>query len=77
MKEYIVEVRYASRGLRVFRVKTNSIYRIIGKIYCTALDHIEKIDYSRYTAKREQFLIDEGYEINRYKEPMLSEETEW
>ena len=74
MKEYLVKVRYALSGLKVFKVKTDNIYRIVGKFYCTSIERIERIDYSRYTAEREQFWIDEGYKINGYTEPMLSEE---
>lgn len=76
MKEYLVKVRYALSGLRVYKVKTNNIYRIIGKLHCTSIEHIERIDYSRCTPEREQFWVDEGYKINDYKEPILSEEKE-
>lgn len=76
MKEYLVKVRYALSGLKVFKVKTDNIYRIVGKFYCTSIERIERIDYSQYTAEREQFWIDEGYEINGYIEPILSEEKE-
>lgn len=74
MKEYLVKVRYALSGLRVFKVKTDNIYRVVGKFYCTSIEHIERIDYSRYTPEREQFWIDEGYKIGSYTEPILSEE---
>lgn len=76
MKEYLVKVRYALSGVRVYKIKTDNIYRIVGKFYCTSLEHIERIDYSRYTPEREQFWVDEGYKINEYKEPILSEEKE-
>lgn len=76
MKEYLVKVRYALSGLRVFRIKTDNIYRIVGKFYCTSLEKIERIDYSGYTPEREKFWIDEGYEIKGYTEPILSEEEE-
>lgn len=75
MKEYLVKVRYALSGLRVYRIKTDNIYRIVGKFVCTSLEHIERIDYSRYTPEREKFWIDEGFTINDYTEPMLSEES--
>lgn len=74
MKEYLVKVRYALSGLRVYKVKTDNIYRIVGKFYCTSIEHIEKIDYSRWTPEREKFWADEGYKINSYTEPVLSEE---
>ena len=74
MKEYLVKVRYALSGLRVFRVKTDNIYRIVGKFYCTSLERIDRIDYSVYTPEREKFWVSEGYEVNNYTEPILSED---
>lgn len=76
MIEYLVKVRYALSGVRVYKIKTDNIYRIVGKFYCTSLEHIERIDYSRWSPEREQFWVNEGYKINEYKEPILSEEKE-
>lgn len=76
MKEYLVKVRYALSGLRVYKIKTDNIYRIIGKFHCTSIEHIERIDYSRHTPEREQYWVDEGFTINDYTEPVLSEEKE-
>lgn len=74
MREYLVKVKYSLSGLKVFKIKTDNIYRIIGKFYCTSIENIERIDYSTYTAEREQYWIDEGYEIKNYTEPKLSED---
>lgn len=74
MKDYIVKVRYALSRIRVFKVTTDNIYRIVGKIYCTTIERIDRIDYSRWTIEREQFWVSEGYTINGYTEPILSEE---
>lgn len=76
MKEYLVKVGYALPWLIVYKVKTDNIYRVIGKIHCTSIEHIERIDYSRWTQEREQFWLDKGYKIKDYKEPILSEEKE-
>lgn len=76
MKEYLVKVRYALSGLRVYKIKTDNIYRIVGKLYCSSLEHIERIDYSKWTPEREQFWISEGYTVNDYTEPVLSEDKE-
>ena len=38
------------------------------------MEHIERIDYSRFTLERLQYWIDEGFKINKYKEPVLSED---
>ncbi len=76
MREYLVKVQYALSGLKVYRVKTDNIYRIIGKIYCTSLEHINRVNYSKHTSKKEAFWINEGYEINEYREPILSEDKE-
>lgn len=75
MREYIFKVRYELSGLRVYKVKTDNVYRIIGKIYCTTLEHINRIDYSRWSTEREAFWIDKGFNITEYKEPILSEEV--
>ena len=74
MKKYLLKVRYALSGLRVYEVETDNIYRIIGKMICTSMEHIERIDYSRFTLERLQYWIDEGFKINKYKEPVLSED---
>ena len=74
MKEYLVKVRYALSGLKVFRVRTDNIYRIVGKFYCTSLEKIDRIDYSVYTPEREKFWVSEGYEVKSYTEPILSED---
>lgn len=74
MKEYLVKVRYALSGLFVYKVKTDNIYRIIGKIHCTSIERIDRFDYSRFTLEKEQFWKDLGYKIRDYKEPILSEE---
>lgn len=69
--KYLVKVRYSLSGLRVYKVKTDNIYRIVGKIYSTSLEAIKRIDYSIYKPEREQFWIDNGYKIYEYKEPKL------
>lgn len=74
MKKYLLKVRYALSGLRVYEVETDNIYRIIGKICCTSLERIDRIDYSQFTLERVQYWIDEGFEINKYIEPVLSED---
>lgn len=74
MKEYLVMVRYALSGLFVYKVKTDNIYRIIGKIYCTSIERIDRIDYSRYALKKEIFWGENGYKLIDYKERILSEE---
>ena len=74
MKEYLVKVRYALSGLKVFRVRTDNIYQIVGKFYCTSLERIDRIDYSIYTPEREKFWVSEGYEVKSYTEPILSED---
>ena len=74
MREYLVKVKYSLSGLKVFKIKTDNIYRIIGKFYCTSIENIERIDYSTYTPEREQFWVNEGYEIKNYTEPKLSED---
>lgn len=76
MKEYLVKVQYSLSGLKVYRIKTDNIYRIICKFYRTSLERINRIDYSRYTSERETFWISEGFEINEYIEPVLSEDKE-
>ena len=76
MKEYLVCVRYALSGLFVYKVQTDNIYRIIGKIYCTSTERIDRISYSRYASKKSNYWKKEGYKIRDYKERILSEEKE-
>lgn len=74
MKKYLLAVRYALSGLRVYEVETDNIYRIIGKMICTSIEHIVRIDYSQFTLEALQYLMDMGFEINEYTEPVLSED---
>ena len=74
MKEYILIVRYALSGLSVYKVKTDNIYRIIGKFYSTSIERIDRICYPRYSFEKEIFWEKEGYKLIDYKEPILSEE---
>lgn len=76
MREYLVKVQYALSGIKVYRVKTDNIYRIIGKFYCTSLERIDRVDYSRCNKEREKYWENECFEINEYKEPILSEDKE-
>lgn len=74
MKKYLLYVRYALSGLKVYKVETDNVYRIIGKIYCSSLEGIDRIDYSRYTPQKERFWLADNFEINEYTEPVLSED---
>lgn len=79
MKEYLLYVRkYSPFGkdyeLIVYRVKTDNIYRIIGKMYCTSLEHIDRIDYVKNDKCHEDFWNERDIKIRDYKEPKLSED---
>lgn len=79
MKTYLLYVRQYDimindYRVRVYKVTTDNIYRIIGKIYCTALEKIERIDFNGWLQAREDFWIEKGYEIIDYQEPILSED---
>lgn len=71
---YLIKIRRALSGVKVFKVKTNNIYRIIGKIYSTSLKKIDRVDYSRWSPEREQFWRSEGFTIDDYTELRLSED---
>ncbi len=77
MREYLIRVRYALSGLKIYKVKTDNIYRIIGKFYCTSFERINRINYSRCNRGSERYWENEGFEINQYTEPVLSEDKEW
>lgn len=79
MKTYLLKVKQYDTTVRdyrlkVYKVTTDNVYRVIGKIYCTALEEIKRIDYSEWTQEREDFWIEYGYEISQYHEPKLCEE---
>ncbi len=61
-------------NLYVYKVDTDNIYRIIGKIVCTSIEEIKRIDYVIYTEEKEKFWKEKGYTIQEYKEPELSED---
>lgn len=80
MKTYFLYVRqydiFANDyKLKVYKVTTDNVYRIIGKIYCTALEQIKRIDFNIWTKEREEFWIENGYKIINYKEPKLSHDN--
>ncbi|MDE6472073.1 MAG: hypothetical protein K2L52_03510 [Clostridia bacterium] len=54
--------------LKVYKVKTNDIYHVIGKIYCNAFERIESMSYGLWTKQREEFWEKEGYSVVDYKE---------
>lgn len=58
--------------LIVYKVTTDNIYRVIGKIVCTTLAHIRRIYFDSWSQSREDFWIKEGFEIVNYQEPCLS-----
>lgn len=79
MKTYLLYVRQYNICandyiLKVYKVTTDNIYRIIGKMYHTAFEKIDRIDISPYTEEREDFWKENGYTIQDYKEPKLSED---
>lgn len=81
MKTYFLYVRKYSIFtndyiLKVYKVITDNIYKIIGKIYCTSMEKIERIDYNKYTEERENFWKETGHTIENYIEPILKEDKE-
>ncbi len=80
MKTYLLYIRkYSictnSYELYVYKVTTDNVYRIIGKIVCTTIEHIERIDFNEWSTERENYWIEHGYEIFNYKEPKLSQDN--
>ena len=73
-RDYLLYVRKWDGELRILRCKTDSLYRVIGKIYSTTLEKIERIDYNDYSPERERFWKEEGYTIFEYHEPILGRE---
>lgn len=69
VRQYDISVN--NNRLKVYKVTTNNLYRIIGKMYCTALEKIDRIDYNEYNEEREKFWIENGYTIEEYKKPKL------
>lgn len=61
--------------LYVYKVTTDNIYRIIGKIYQNSLEQIKRVDVNDFTPEREKFWIEQGYTIYDYKEPTLFWDT--
>lgn len=41
--------------LYVYKVTTDNIYRIIGKIVSTSMEHIKRIDFNEWSQEREDF----------------------
>lgn len=80
MKTYLLYIRKYSiitckYELYIYKVTTDNVYRIIGKIYCTTMEEIKRIDYNKWLPEREEFWKENNYEIENYKEPKLSEDN--
>lgn len=58
--------------LYVYKVTTDNIYRIIGKIVSTSMEHIKRIDFNEWSQEREDFWKEQKKEIYLYREPKLS-----
>lgn len=80
MKKYFLYVRRFSLSgdykLFVYRVETDNVYRIIGKIFVTSLEEIQRIDFTRWSKEKEAFWEEQGVEIIDYLEPVLSEDED-
>ena len=79
MKTYFLYVRKYSiltndYELYVYKVTTDNVYRIIGKIVVTTMEQIKRIDYCRWSKEKEQFWLERNQEIINYVEPKLSED---
>ena len=77
MKTYLLKIfkyKEAKPDITVYKVTTDSIYRIIGKFYCSAIWKIDRIDYCRWSRKREEFWLKLGYKVRTYYEPTLPED---
>jgi hypothetical protein len=80
MKTYLVYVSKYSifandYRTHVYKVTTDCIYRIIGKIYYTSFERIQRISFNEYNEEREKFWKNGGYAIQTYIEPKLSEDN--
>lgn len=79
MRTYLLYVRQYDITIRdfrlyVYKVTTDNVYRIIGKIFSTSLEQIRRIDYNLWSQDRENFWLENGYTVNRYYEPKLKED---
>ena len=54
MKTYKLFIQYWF-GLREKIVRTNDIYHEIGKLYCTSLNKIERIDYKEIEERSKKY----------------------
>lgn len=81
MKKYLIYVRRYSvltkdYSLLVYRVETDNVYRIIGKIFVTSIEEVKRIDYTRWSQVKEDYWHKEGIRVEDYQEPVLSEEKD-
>ena len=79
MKTYLLKVRQYDimindYRIKVYKVTTDNVYRIIGKMYSTTLEKIDRIDYSQWIQEGEDYWKEHGYTIQNYIEPKLTED---
>lgn len=73
MRTYILYVRqfsvYGSYKVKCYKVTTDNIYRIIGKMYCTEDCKIDRIDYDTWSQEKEDSLRKKHVSLRIYVEP--------
>ena len=79
MKTYLIYVRQYDLMkndyvLKIYKVATDNIYRVIGKIYVTSLEAIKRIDYNEWMQEREDYWKEQNIPIYEYREPKLKNE---
>lgn len=77
MKKYFLYVRQYNivkndYVLYVYFVETNDIFHTIGEMIFRAFEHIKRIDFNDYTKEREQYWLENGYEILEWKDKYLN-----
>ena len=79
MKKYFLYVRRYSiltndYELYVYRVETDNVYRVIGKLFVSSMEHVKRIDFCRWSQPKEDYWNEQGIKIIDYVEPVLSED---
>lgn len=62
-KIYLIYVRYALSGIQIYKIETNDIYHVIGKLYCNSIEQIQRINYNTYTETRREYWTTQGLSI--------------
>lgn len=74
MVKYLLYIRYALSGQKVYEVETSDIYHVIGRAFCCSIEKIEWVNFVIDESIHREFWAEEGITIRPCPRGWLPEE---